>query len=61
MSDSKVPDDIATYVRENRELIAEILREGDDPYARACALVLLKHGGEERDIEAIKEEVEKLC
>lgn len=61
MSDAEAPDDLATFVRENHELIAEVLREGDDPYARACALVLLKHGGDERDIEAIKEEVEKLC
>ena len=57
MTDEQIQD----YVSENRELLAEVLREGDDPYARACALVLLKHGGDERDIEAIKEEVEKLC
>jgi len=61
MSDAETPDDLTTFVRENRELIAEILRKGDDPYTRACALVLLKHGGDERDIEAIKKEVEKLC
>lgn len=57
MTDEQIRD----YVSENRELLAEVLREGDDPYARACALVLLKHGGDERDIEAIKKEVEKLC
>ena len=49
------------YVRENRELLAEILRHGDDPYVRACALVLLKEAGSERDVEAVKQEVDKLC
>lgn len=52
-------DDIVTYVRENRDIIAGVLRHSQDPYARACALVLLTHGGSERDVEAIKEEVER--
>lgn len=52
-------DDIAAYVRENHDMIADVLQYSQDPYARACALVLLKHGGSERDIEAIKEEVER--
>jgi hypothetical protein len=52
-------DDIATYVRENQDIIAGVLRYSQDPYARACALVLLTHGGSERDVEAIKEEVER--
>lgn len=47
------------YIRENHDMIAEVLRTSQDPYARACALVLLKHGGTERDIEMVKQEVER--
>ena len=53
-------DDIESWVHENRALIADVLRQGDDPFARACALVALKHGGNERDLEAVKKEVEQL-
>lgn len=53
-------DDIESWVRENHELLADVLRRGDDPFARACALVALKHGGDERDLQAVKEEVERL-
>lgn len=52
-------DDIAAYVRENRDIIADVLQYSQDPYARACALVLLKYGGSKRDVEAIKEEIER--
>lgn len=54
-------DDVADWVAENHDLIAEVLRRGDDPYARACALVLLKEAGTERDADAVKQEVDELC
>lgn len=57
---TSIDDEITDYVRENGELIAKVIRSGEDPYARACALVLLMNGGEKRDIEAVKEEVERL-
>lgn len=57
----KESDEGMDWVRENRDLLAEVLRHGDDPYARACALVLLKEVGTERDIDAVKREVEDLC
>ncbi len=51
--------DLEEYVRENRDMLVEVLRYGQDPYTRACALVVLTHGGTERDIEEIKREVER--
>lgn len=56
---STTDDEIREYVRENRELLADVLRHSEDAYARACALVLLKHGGTERDAEVVKDEVER--
>lgn len=58
MSSTTPDEDIREYVRENRDLIAGVLRHSQDPYARACAFVLLKHGGTERDIEAIEADLE---
>lgn len=54
-------NDIQEWVTENRELLATTLRHSEDPYIRACALVLLRHGGSERDKEAVKREVEEVC
>lgn len=51
--------DVAEYVRENREDLAHVLRNCQDPYTRACALVLLREGGTERDIKKIKEELDQ--
>jgi hypothetical protein len=53
--------DLSTYVRENRDVIANVLRHSQDPYARACALALLIHGGTSRDVETVKQEVEEIC
>lgn len=54
-------DEIAEYVRENRDVIANVLRHSQDPYARGCALALLMHGGTSRDVESVKQEVEEIC
>lgn len=54
-------DDLTTYVREHRDVIANVLRHSQDPYARACALALLIHGGTTRDVETVKQEVEEVC
>lgn len=58
---ASTPDEIADWIQENRDLLAEVLRRGDDPYVRACALVLLKEAGTERDVDAVKQEVDDLC
>ena len=52
-------DEIGEFVRENQELLADVLRHSEDAYARACALVLLKRGGTERDVEVVKDEVDR--
>lgn len=54
-------DDLRVYLRENHELIAQILLESQDPYARACALVLLREAGTTRDSEAVKREIDLFC
>lgn len=51
--------EISEYIRENHEEIAHTLRYSHDPYARACAYVLLREGGTPRDIEKIKEELDE--
>ena len=47
-----------SFVEDNRDLIADVLRYSQDTYARACALVLLQHGGTERDLEAIQSDLD---
>lgn len=54
-------NDISAYVRENHDVIANVLRHSQDPYARACALALLMNGGTARDVESVKQEVEEIC
>jgi hypothetical protein len=54
-------EDLSTYVRENRDVLANVLRYSQDPYARACALTLLMRGGTARDVESVKQEVEEIC
>lgn len=51
--------ELSTYVRENRDVIADVLLHSQDSYVRACALVLLREGGTERDVEKIKQEVDE--
>ena len=52
-------EDVESYVRENQDFIADVLKQSEDTYARACALVLIKYGGTDRDVELVKQEVEK--
>ena len=54
-------DEISTYVRENRDILANVLRHSQNSYARACALAILIHGGTARDVESVKQEVEEIC
>jgi len=58
---STTDTDLSTYVRENRDVIANVLRHSQDPYARACALALLVNGGTTRDVESVKQEVDEIC
>ena len=55
---SSADKDVREFVRRNRDLIADVLQYSQDPYSRACAFVLLKHGGTERDVDAIVEDLE---
>lgn len=53
-------DATRSYVRDNRDLIADVLRYSQDSYARACALALLANGGSKRDLEEIRADLDLL-
>lgn len=59
MSDAEAPDDLATFVRENRDLITRLLAHGDAE-ARGYALAALANSGTVEDVEAIQAELEAL-
>lgn len=52
--------DVRKFVKDNRDLLQDVLRFSQNPYARACALVLLKHGGTEREVSAIQDDLASL-
>jgi hypothetical protein len=56
---SQPPQEVREYVRENRDMLAHVLRHGDDLYARACAYALLVRGGDKPDVEKVKRELER--
>lgn len=47
-----------SYVKDNRDLIVDILRYSQDSFPRACALALLVQGGTERDLNEIKADLD---
>ncbi|WP_363463701.1 hypothetical protein [Halogeometricum borinquense] len=56
MNDSSVTE----YVEENHDMIASVLKHSSDEFIRACALMLLKNGGTEYDVEQVKRELDSL-
>lgn len=52
-------DNLAEFIRDNHSEIANVLRQSQDPYTRACALVLLREGGTERDVKKVKDELDQ--
>lgn len=43
--DTDDPDEeLRDWVDENHDLLIDVIRHGEDPFARACALIALKHG-----------------
>lgn len=59
MSDIEAPDDLTTFVRENRELITRLLAHGDAE-ARGYALAVLANGAVAEDIDAVQRELDRL-
>ena len=57
---SGAKEEARDFVRDNRAMVRDVLRFSQDTYARACALVLLKHGGTERDFRAIQEDLDQV-
>lgn len=48
------------YVREHRGRIVEIIRHSDDPFARACAWVLLDRYTPDQDLEDLRDELDEI-
>lgn len=48
------------YVREHRERIVQVIRHSDDPFARACAWVLLDRYTPDRDLEDLRDELDQI-
>jgi len=46
------------YVAENREKILTIIRRSDDPFARACAWVLLDRYTPDKDLAELEKELQ---
>lgn len=59
MSGQRAPREVREYVRKNRDELAYVLRHGDDLYARACAYALLVRGGDDPDIEQVRQELDR--
>ena len=57
---SRADEEARDFVRNNRTMVRDVLRFSQDSYARACALVLLKRGGTERDLSAIEEDLNEV-
>jgi hypothetical protein len=57
---SSADEEAREFVTQNRQLLEDVLRFSQNPYARACALVLLKHGGTEREVDAIQDDLTSL-
>lgn len=53
-------EQIANFIEENSDWIADVLRHSEDSYARACALTLLAYGGTQREIELVKRDLEAI-
>lgn len=49
---------VENFVEENHDLIVDVLKHSANSYARSCALVLLIKSGTDRDLEAVKRDIE---
>lgn len=52
--------DPETYVKENREQLVEILKHGNDEFVRALILAALIEFGDDPDIEAVRQELDRI-
>lgn len=59
MSRDSDTQDVQRYVDENTDLLREVLKYSEEPYAQAVALVLLNHGSSEPELDAVIQELER--
>lgn len=52
--------DPETYVRENREILVDIIKHGNDDFVRALALAALVEFGGDPDVEAVRRDLARL-
>lgn len=50
--------DASEYVPEHREELVDVIRHSSDPFARACAWVLLDEYSDDPDVEALRDELD---
>ncbi|WP_192918473.1 hypothetical protein [Salinigranum salinum] len=60
MENNRTPPEVREYVQNHREDLAYILKHGTDETVRGLALAVLLRGGDERDREEIKREIDRL-
>jgi hypothetical protein len=54
------PIEPESYVKENREILVEVIKHGDDKFVRAlCLAALVKYGGDPA-VHQLKREVDRL-
>ena len=54
-------DQVREYVKNNRETLAYILKHSEDQTVRSLALAALIRGGNERDREEVKREIDRIA
>ncbi|ELZ26673.1 hypothetical protein C474_18570 [Halogeometricum pallidum JCM 14848] len=60
MAEDGVPRELRSYVENHREELAYVLKHGEDETVRGLALAVLLRGGDERDREEVKREIDSL-
>lgn len=60
MAEDGAPRELRNYVENHREELAYVLKHGEDETVRGLALAVLLRGGDERDREEVKREIDSL-
>lgn len=60
MENNDTPPEIREYVQNHREDLAHVLKFGTEETVRGLALAVLLRGGDERDRELVKQEIDRI-
>ncbi|MFA9503250.1 hypothetical protein ACERIM_10760 [Natrinema sp. H-ect1] len=56
--DSVEEVDPETFIRKNREKVLAVIRQSDDPFARACAWTLLDRYTPDKELDRLHDELD---